>query len=184
MKKEIDTGDILCQESIEVGPDENVGSVHDRLMEIGARLTTDTVDCLLAGTLSPIPQDELLKGIEPTPAPKIFKEDCEIDWTRTSPEIHNHVRGLSPYPAAWTTLKLGKDNIVTTVKILATGRNSAHAILGAGELLLEGKKAFAGCGHGDSIELIEVQPAGKRPMNAADYLRGLRLGECGAPHFE
>lgn len=185
LKKEIDTGDILCQESIEVGPDENVGSVHDRLMEIGARLTTDTVDCLIAGTLTPIPQDKLLKGIEPTPAPKIFKEDCKIDWTRTAPEIHNHVRGLSPYPAAWTTLKLGKDDTVTTVKILATRKISAQSKLDVGELLLDGKKAFVGCGQGESIELIEVQPAGKRPMNAADYLRGLRIGENGAkPRFE
>lgn len=185
LKKEIDTGDILCQESIEIGPDENVGSVHDRLMRIGARLTSETVDKLIAGTLTPVPQDMLVKDIEPTPAPKIFKEDCKIDWTKSAQEIHNHVRGLSPYPAAWTSLKLGNEDVVTTVKVLETGRNSIHANLRPGELTLIDKKAFAGCGDGETIELLKVQPAGKRPMNAADYLRGLRIGDNTIiPRFE
>ncbi len=185
LKKEIDTGDILCQESIEIGPDENVGSVHDRLMRIGARLTSETVDKLIAGTLTPVPQDMLVKDIELTPAPKIFKEDCKIDWTKSAQEIHNHVRGLSPYPAAWTSLKLGNEDVVTTVKVLETGRDSIHANLRPGEFTLIDKKAFAGCGDGETIELLKVQPAGKRPMNAADYLRGLRIGDNTIiPRFE
>lgn len=184
LKKEIDTGDILCRESIEIGEDENVGSVHDRLMAIGARLTVHTVDQLLAGTLVPQPQDELLAGLEATPAPKIFKEDCRIDWQRTAAEIHNHVRGLSPYPAAWSTVRLGSDEL-TTIKILATHKENAPRTLAPGELMLHGKKAYVGCGGAESLQLIEVQPAGKRPMSAPDYLRGLRLGENARnPHLE
>ncbi len=179
LKKEIDTGDILCREAIEIGEDENVGSVHDRLMEIGARLTVQTVDALVAGTLTPLPQDDILKGAEPTPAPKIFKDDCHIDWHRPAAEIHNHIRGLSPYPAAWTTLMLDAEEAGTLVKILATRKSPAAEALAPGELHLAGKKAFVGCGCGEVLELLEVQPAGKRPMSAPDYLRGMRIGDNG-----
>lgn len=100
LRHEIDTGDILAQERTPIGPDEPVGDVHDRLMDIGARLTLDTVGHIIAGDLTPIPQESLLQGEEPTPAPKIYKEDCLIDWNRPARQVHNHVRGLSPYPAA------------------------------------------------------------------------------------
>lgn len=176
LRKEIDTGDILCRESIEVGEDENVGSVHDRLMHIGARLTTETVDKLIAGELTPIPQDSI-EDEEPTPAPKIFKSDCLIDWGRPAAEIHNQVRGLSPYPAAYTNLVSGDGNATTTVKILATHKCNDILGLQPGVLRLEGKRALVGCGDGQTLELLQVQPAGKRPMNAADYLRGLRLSK-------
>lgn len=186
LKHEIDTGDVLRQESITIGPDENAGSVHDRLMALGAELTLDTVRHIAAGDLEPIPQDKLLKGVEPTPAPKIFKEDCRIDWTRGAQAVHNHVRGLAPYPAAWTEMRLFKDQAEaeTTVKILETrlARQGAPA-LQPGELALVGKKAYAGTGDG-AIELVQLQAAGKRPMAAPDYLRGLRIGENGrAPYF-
>ncbi|MDE6080536.1 MAG: methionyl-tRNA formyltransferase, partial [Duncaniella sp.] len=104
LKHEIDTGDILAQERIEILPSHNVGDVHDALMHLGARLTLETIERLADGTARPIPQDSLTGGVTPTPAPKIFKEDCHIDWTRPAVEIHNLVRGLSPYPGAWTTL--------------------------------------------------------------------------------
>ncbi|MBP3537083.1 MAG: methionyl-tRNA formyltransferase [Muribaculaceae bacterium] len=185
LKKEIDTGDILCREAIEIGDDENVGSVHDRLMEIGARLTVKTVDDLIAGKLVPMPQDDILKGEEATPAPKIFKEDCHIDWNDAAAKIHNQVRGLSPYPAAWTTMTLGADDSAgVLVKVLATRRAASAPSLAPGQLALSGKKAYVGCGEREALELLEVQPAGKRPMAATDYLRGLRIGENGRqPRF-
>jgi len=184
LKHEIDTGDVLAQECIEIGPDENVGSVYDRLMTVGARLTTETVDSMIAGTLRPVPQSELADG-EPCPAPKIFKEDCRINWSDDAQAVHNHVRGLSPYPAAWTTITLG-DNAPQTmnVKVLATRLAPEAGIqLLPGELTIAGKKAYAGCGD-CAIELIEVQPAGKRAMAAVDYLRGVRPDGSGSrPHF-
>lgn len=184
LEQEIDTGDILCQESIEVGFEENAGSVHDRLMEIGARLTLNTVDHLIAGDLKPMPQSELLGGDEPTPAPKIFKEDCFIDWHRPAVELHNHIRGLAPYPAAWANLTLAGEGGQTnsTVKILAA-RPAEGISLRPGELKIIAKKAYAGTAGGGALELIEVQPAGKRPMAAADWLRGLRPDENGRIPF-
>lgn len=185
LKHEIDTGDILRQEKIEIGPDENVGSVHDRLMELGAELTLDTVQHIAAGDLTPIPQDKLMEGLAPTPAPKIFKEDCRIDWTKSANEIHNHVRGLSPYPAAWCDMKLFADQAetATTVKVLETRMSEIpDLVLAPGELALYGKRAYAGTKDG-LIELLLVQPAGKRPMSAVDYMRGLRIGENGRSPF-
>lgn len=179
---DIDTGDIISRERIEIGPDENAGSVHDRLMTLGAQLTLDTVRHIIAGDLHTTPQSQLIGNEQPTPAPKIFKEDCLIDWHKSSREIHNHVRGLAPYPAAWSNLTLaGNDGEnETSVKILATKQCSGSAIpnLAPGELAIVSKKAYAGTADG-AIELVTVQPAGKRPMTAADWLRGLRPGENG-----
>ena len=102
LKHEIDTGDIIAQRSIEIDPDEDAGSVHDRLMHLGADLTLETLQSIVDGTLHTISQEQLLtSGEEPTPAPKIFRDTCRIDWNRNAADIHNHIRGLAPYPAAW-----------------------------------------------------------------------------------
>ena len=175
LKHEIDTGDVLRQESIDIGPDENAGSVHDRLMALGAELTVDTVEHIVAGDLRPTPQDQLVKDTEATPAPKIFKADCRIDWERSAEEIHNHVRGLAPYPAAWTELAGAEGEAPMSVKILATRRSADSAELAPGHFALAGKRVLAGCGSG-SLEIVELQPAGKRAMSAADFVRGLRKG--------
>lgn len=181
LKHEIDTGDIIDQVSIEVGPDEDAGSVHDRLMNLGATLTVDTVNNIINGTLKTRPQSEFA-DVTPTPAPKIFKEDCLIDWNRPSTALHNHIRGLAPYPAAWTTLANdgAEGSTETTVKILKSAlcqsdSNLPH--LNPGELTICGKRAYAGTGDATPLELVTVQPAGKRPMSAPDFLRGLRLEE-------
>ena len=185
LKHEIDTGDIISREVIEVGPDEDAGSVHDRLMEIGARLTVQTVNDIIEGNLRTVPQDELLQGQEPTPAPKIFKEDCRIDWNRDAGSIHNHVRGLAPYPAAWSALTLGGEDgqELTTVKVLRTSRdvpaNVGH--IEPGHLSLIHNHAYIGT-LTTPLELITVQPAGKRPMAAADFLRGIRPDQNGRIH--
>ena len=141
---------------------------------------------IIAGDLHTTPQSELTGDEQPTPAPKIFKEDCLIDWRRTPEGIHNHVRGLAPYPAAWSNLTMGgaEGENETTVKILATKLTDGLVAprLMPGELALISKHAFAGTGNG-TIELISVQPAGKRPMQAPDWLRGLRPGENGRQPF-
>lgn len=160
LKHEIDTGDVLCQEKIEIGPDENVGSVHDRLMEIGARLTVDTVRHIQAGDLVPMPQSELERNVEACPAPKIFKEDCRIDWSRSSREIHNHVRGLSPYPSAWSLLAHDGSEPIS-IKIIETHISDGLATLDPGVVTLIGKKAYVGTVEGGLLELVTVQPAGK-----------------------
>ena len=98
LRHEIDTGDIISSRKIQISDNDNVGTVYDILMHIGADMVIETVESILDGTLETRPQPE---G-EFTPAPKIFKEDCRIDWNRSAREIHNHIRGLSPYPAAFS----------------------------------------------------------------------------------
>lgn len=174
LKHEIDTGDVIAREKIDVGPDEDAGSVHDRLMLLGARLTLKTVQDIVAGSVNPLPQSELDNGEQPTPAPKIFKEDCRIDWKRSAGEIHNHIRGLAPYPGAWTELDVC--GTTTTLKVLKSERVDEDApTLCQGELAMAGGRVFAGCGNGTCIGLSLVQPAGKKAMPAADFVRGLRL---------
>lgn len=183
LKHEIDTGDIISQERIEILPTDNVGDVHDRLMTLGAKLTLRTIDDIIAGTLSPIPQDQLIGDTEPTPAPKIFKETCRIDWTATAGTIHNLVRGLSPYPAAWSILadadkefgavKIFETRVTTTADIPAG--TTSHA-LAPGEILVDCNRLFVGTGEaGKAIEILSLQAPGKRRMPAADFLRGTRL---------
>lgn len=172
LKHEIDTGDILRQERISIGDDENVGSVHDRLMELGAELTVDTVDHILAGDLKPMPQDKLANDIEPSQAPKIFKETCLIDWSQPAKRIHDFVRGLSPYPAAWSELH-GDNTPPTEIKIFATkivdGKQGTP-----GTVTTDGDKMTVACGDG-AIQILSLRPAGKKQMDAASYLRGARL---------
>ena len=120
LKHEIDTGDVIQQQAIEIGRTDNVETVHDRLMMLGADMVIDTVDAIIAGTVKPIPQEQMLTaGEQPTPAPKIFTETCRIDWCRPAEQLYNHIRGLSPYPAAWSEL-IDPDGNALHVKIFAT----------------------------------------------------------------
>lgn len=154
LKHEIDTGDILRQESISIAPDENVGSVHDRLMALGALVTVDTLADLAAGTAVPRPQPD---G-QASAAPKIFREDCEIDLSKSRESVRNHVRGLSPYPAARITLHGVEMKVLEAV---------------VADTRLQGR-LYVECADG-ALELTRVQPAGKRPMSGSDFLRGLRI---------
>lgn len=173
LKHEIDTGDIISQERIDILPADNVGDVHDRLMHLGARLTVKTIDDIVAGTLSPIPQDRLIGDTEQTPAPKIFKEDCEIHWDMPAETIHNHVRGLSPYPAAWSTL-MSDGNLQGAVKIFETAPAPTAETLAPGEILIEGDTLTVGTAT-TPLRIISLQAPGKRRVPTADYLRGARL---------
>lgn len=179
LKHEIDTGDILRREKIEIGPDENVGSVHDRLMALGAELTLDTVEHIIAGDLKPIPQAEFEVTEAASYAPKIFKDNCRIDWTWSARRIHNFVRGLSPYPAAWSELH-SDSSAPIELKVYATAVSEKNSNEAPGTVSTEGGKMIVACGQG-SIEILELRPAGKRQMATADYLRGARLSN---PHFE
>lgn len=168
LKHEIDTGDILRQESVDIMPEDNAGTLHDKLMHLGADLTIDTVEHIIAGDLKPLPQDRLTEGLEPAPAPKIFKDTCHIDWNAPAENVHNLVRGLSPYPAAWTELfgmqfKVFETRIVDSMKNLSPGEASA-----------DGGRLIVGCAGGKAIEILSLQPQGKKRMAAVDYLRGRR----------
>lgn len=177
LKHEIDTGDIIQQQSIPIGRKDNVETIHDRLMTLGAGMVIDTVDHIIDGTVKPIPQDQLLTaGAEPTPAPKIFKDTCHIDWTKPAEELYNHVRGLSPYPAAWTEI-VSPDSTRHPVKIFATGEPEK----GAGEpgnITADGHHMWVTCGDGKRLEILELQVAGKRRMSTDAFLRGNNVDGC------
>lgn len=168
LKHEIDTGDILRQESIDILPEDDLGIVHDKLMMLGADLTIDTVEHIIAGDLQPIPQEQLLQGEAPTPAPKIFKDTCLIDWTRSARDIHNLVRGLSPYPAAWTNVAG-----LVPMKIFKT-RVIDHPDTTPGKITIDGSRLMIDAADG-RVEILSLQPEGKRRMDTPDFLRGNRL---------
>jgi len=181
LKHEIDTGDILRREEVEIKPEDNVGDVHDRLMLLGANLTVDTVDHIIAGDLTPIPQNQLPDGIKPTSAPKIFAEDCIIDWTRTAIEIHNQVRGLSPYPAARSEFHCNSDAKPEIMKIFKTRITEGDPTKSAGTVTVTSDLHMTvATGDGRAVELLELLPAGKKRMSAEAFLRGAKLSN---PYF-
>ncbi len=176
LKQEIDTGDILRQERIEIMPTDNVGDVHDRLMVLGADVTLDTIEHIVIGDLTPMPQSELIKDVQPMVAPKIFKETCHIDWSKKRIDVHNLVRGLSPYPAAWTELYDGCEKTeAIQVKIYETAvENGVSETFVPGRISVKAGKMFVDCSDG-RLELLSIQVAGKRRMPVADFLRGAKL---------
>lgn len=169
LQHEIDTGNIILQQRIPIAPNENVGSVHDRLMTMGAGLVTQTVDAIIEAentgvALPTIPQDN---SQDLRPAPKIFKDTCAIDFSRTAEQIRNHVRGLSPYPAAWISdmpanhplAELLKGAKVYEVVIAQSAEQKGHIIIP--------------CADG-YVDVLELQLPGKKRMNAAALLNGLK----------
>lgn len=176
LKHEIDTGDIINQERIAILPDDNVGDVHDKLMELGAGLTLKTVDAIVAGNVNPIPQEKLLQGETATPAPKIFKETCRIDWNKSAHEVHNLVRGLSPYPAAWSEIHTDGNASPIPVKIFLTEIGGISPETSApGELFIDDNEMKVACGDGHLLKILDLHPAGKKRMTADAFLRGARL---------
>lgn len=169
LDENIDTGGILLQREAEIGPDDDFGSMYNKLMEMGRELTIDTVEMIRTGNAAPRPQ--AVPQVE-KPAPKIFKENTLIRWQNTAENVHNMVRGLSPVPAAYTLLwHDGKD---IPVKIYSTALTGVPSDGGFGSFKVENKRLFAGCGD-FLLEIKELKPEGKKRMAAADFLNGFRL---------
>lgn len=170
LDQEIDTGKILFHEKITIGENDNIGDIHDRLMEIGARLVVKTVNTLADGNYSALKQDELVAGEPLKHAPKIFKEDCKIDWTKNAASIHNLIRGLSPYPAAWTELT-DENGKVFGMKVYSATIEAAKK-LAAGTLESDGKTYLKIAAADGWINITDLQLAGKKRMKTVDFLRG------------
>ncbi len=175
LKHDIDTGDILLQEAVDILDSDDAGTIHDKLMHLGARLAVETVDVIARGAAKPRRQDD----IDPQSlrhAPKIFKEDMKIDWDKPAREVVNLIRGLSPYPTAWTTfadVQTGE----TTAKIFKAHATTSDTPLAAGRVRIEGGRRLL-VGAADSpIEIVELQLSGKRRMTAEALLNGFRLGD-------
>ena len=171
----IDTGGILEQERIPIGEEDNVGTVYDRLMTIGAGVVLKTVERIAAGDIKPIEQQHIDESTL-KPAPKIFKEDCIIDWSRTGKRIIDFIRGLSPYPAAWTPMS-GDGMQPLTAKIFAARFIASNHSLTAGDIETDGKSYLrVACSDG-LIDIAELQIAGKKRMTVKELLLGFRNPE-------
>lgn len=174
LSHEIDTGAILFHEKIAIGEDDTVGDIHDALMDIGAGLVVKTVDALVEGNYTPVPQDEI-KSEGLRPAPKIFKDDCKLDWTKPVVEVRNLIRGLSPYPAAWTEIIDNKDKVLG-LKIFNTTLEPATG-LQAGTIDTDGKKYFKIAAPDGWLSVTDLQLAGKKRMGVEDFLRGMQAAD-------
>ena len=155
-------------------PDEaDVEYVYDGLMHLGAEICLETLEAIVAANGHPdsIPQDSVLDGSAIKPAPKIFKETCEIDWQKTAKQVYDFVRGLSPYPGAWTTLVApdGKETVLKIYKTRKTGKPGK----GIGTIAIEGK-ALCVSAADEQLEIVELQLAGKKRMMARDFLNGMK----------
>ena len=175
LKHVIDTGEIIQQVRVHIEETDNVGMVHDKLMMLGGKLVVETVDAILAGTVRTIPQEELTTGGEALrPAPKIFKDTCRIDWNRSLKAVYDFVRGLSPYPAAWTELEQ-PDGKRLVLKVYEAAKVPATHSLPAGSVHTDGKTYFQVAVEGGYLDLRTLQLAGKKRMGVADFLRGYKL---------
>lgn len=172
LQHEIDTGDIIDQITIPILDEDDAGSIHDKLMVSGADLLITTADAIISGTVSSRPQPELVAE-EMLPAPKIFKETCRIDWHRDSAAIWNFIRGLSPYPGAWSRLRLDDDRVVD-FKIFKAGMRKSHEQAPCGTVITDWRSYMdVVAGDGCIIRLLDVQMAGKKRMPVAALLCGL-----------
>jgi methionyl-tRNA formyltransferase len=171
--REIDTGKILFRHEVPIGNTETAGELHDKLMLLGGSLVTKTIDALVGGTAEPKFQHTVFDPSIPLkPAPKLFKDTCRVNWGNAAQLVFNQIRGLSPYPGAWSHLTL-PDGSVTTAKILLA-HNCMGASNGAGKAMVEeGNSLTISCGEG-RIAVSQIQLAGKRAMETPDFLRGLR----------
>ena len=166
---EIDTGRILFKEKIDIGDDDTVGDIHDRLMETGAKLVMKTVDSIAEGSYTAISQDEFQSG-PLKHAPNLFKEDCHIDWSRSGEQIRNLIRGLSPYPGAWTELK-GTDEQTFNLKIFFAEFCPAPGLL-PGTVFSDGKAILKIAASDGWLNLKDLQLSGKKRMKTEELLRG------------
>jgi methionyl-tRNA formyltransferase len=176
LKHEIDTGDIIHQARIPILPDDNAGTVHDKLMALGADLTVKTLDDIIAGNVRQVPQDQI-PADELRPAPKIFKETCRIDWNQSTARVYDFIRGLSPYPAAWTVLH-SADGTEQDFKIyFAEPVTDALAQI-PGTISCDGRKSLIVSTADGAIRLLEVQIAGKKRMDICAFLCGNTISDC------
>lgn len=172
LKHEIDTGDILFQEEISIHPDEDAGSVHDRLMKVGSELLLKTTQSIIDGNYKEIPQHTLANETIKH-APKIFKPDCRIDWNMPVDTIHNLIRGLSPYPAAWSTLQ-AENNALIDFKLFKTQKEEITHNYKIGTIISDEKTFLKIAASNGFISMLELQLSGKKRVEIMEFLRGFK----------
>jgi len=176
LRHEIDTGEVIQQVRIPIADTDDVGIVHDKLMMLGGKLVTETVDAILNDAVKPIPQEEMAVVGELRPAPKIFKDTCRIDWNQPVKRIYDFIRGLSPYPAAWSEL-VQPDGETVVMKIFETKKIIQSHQLTPGTLLTDGKTYIHVAAADGIIGIRALQLPGKKRLKTDELLRGFRLTE-------
>lgn len=161
MNEGLDTGDILLSRSTDISENDTAGDLHDKLSEIGAEVMSETIELLIEDKLQPIRQDDSLSNY----SPMLSKDLCPVDWTKSAAEVHNQIRGLSPWPVA-TAEYNGK--IYKLHKSALSGKTTKPA----GTIIEADKKLCVACGDGNAVEILVIQAQGKKAVNSADFLRG------------
>ncbi|MDA3892834.1 MAG: methionyl-tRNA formyltransferase [Salinivirgaceae bacterium] len=172
LKHEIDTGDIIEQEFINIENNDTAGSIHDKLMVVGANLIVKTTQSIIDGSFKETPQNNLINS-EIKHAPKIYKNDCKIDWTQPALKIQNTIRGLSPYPTAWSTLK-NENGQRIDFKIFKSSLEQTDHNLDYGTVLTGNNEFMKIAVPNGFINILELQLAGKKRMQTVDFLRGFQ----------
>jgi methionyl-tRNA formyltransferase len=173
LKHQIDTGNIILQEKVKITPNETAGSLHDKLMKTGGNLVVKTVSAIQQNNISTVAQPES----ESNEAPKIFKEDCRIDWKSTSELIDRQVRGLSPYPTAWTKISFNDEQKELNFKIFDISVLEENS-MAEGEIKVNERRLFVGTKTSD-LEILDCQLEGKRKMTAKELINGFNFQNTG-----
>ena len=176
LQHEIDTGRVIQQVKVPISDTDNVGDVHDRLMMLGGQLVVETVDNIINGTVTSVEQDDMLaEGEDLRPAPKIFHDTCRIDWKGMNmKQIYDFIRGLSPYPAAWTELVNG-DKVLSVKIIEAEKIPTDSSQYNRGAILTDGKSEVKVAVDGGYVRVKTLQIAGKKKMQTEEFLRGYKF---------
>lgn len=159
--EKVDTGNMLLQYECEITENMTAGELHDKLMPEAANLSLRTIEILLGGNYQPIIQDESLAS----PAPKIFRDNCKINWNHPQEQVHNHIRGLSPHPGSWTLFEGKQYKILRTIKV--------NKNIEQGKFIIKENKMLVGCSD-MALEILEIQPENKKPMPIKEFINGWR----------
>lgn len=170
IEKEIDTGMVIERQETEIGENETAGELHDRLLEIGKKLVVKSVQQIASGEVTRTPQDALVLDEDLKAAPKIFKPMCEVNWNDSVEQVHNHCRGLSPYPTAWAYIFNPEKNEKKSLKIFTT-RKTDLPVEQERKLRIDKNRLFIPCAD-FYLEILELQPEGKRRMHANEFIAG------------
>ena len=176
LKHEIDTGEVIQQVAVPIADIDNVEVVHDKLMMLGGKLVVETVEAILNDTVKTIPQEEMAVVGELRPAPKIFKDTCRINWNQPVKKVYDFIRGLSPYPAAWSELITAEGETVV-LKVFESEKVYEPHQLEVGTVLTDGKKYLKVAVPDGFVSLLSLQLPGKKRLKTDELLRGYRLAD-------
>ena len=174
LNEEIDKGAVIMREKVSIRPDETAGELHDELMVLGNKVVVETIQKIENNDVQALPQETLFENQPLKPAPKITKEFCNIDWSQDCQTVYNHIRGLSPYPAAHTLLRSNPDDAIE-MKVFTSQFEPCQATVPIGSVVTDNKSFLKVAVSDGYIHLTEVQQAGKKRMSIADFLRGTQF---------